>query len=57
LLPGQYTLSFGVHFSREEDFIDNAVTFEVLPSERSALFNAHNFGGAIVPDIKISKRG
>jgi lipopolysaccharide transport system ATP-binding protein len=57
LLPGQYTLSLCVHFSREEDFIDNAVTFEILPSERSALFNAHNFGGAIVPDIKISKQG
>jgi ABC-type polysaccharide/polyol phosphate transport system ATPase subunit len=60
LLPGQYTLSFGVHSTRafgSEDFVHNAVTFEVLPSERSAQFNAHNFGGTLVPDISISKEG
>lgn len=58
LLPGQYSLSVGVHSTRtfaENDFIPSAVTFEVFASEASARFNARNFGGAIVPDINISK--
>jgi lipopolysaccharide transport system ATP-binding protein len=56
LLPGQYYLGIGIRSARAfgfEDYIPNAIAFEVLPSEKSAQINAHTFGGVLVPSVEI----
>ena len=53
LLPGQYYLGIGVRSERGlEDYVPEAVWFEVVISDESAKANANIFGGALVPSIE-----
>jgi lipopolysaccharide transport system ATP-binding protein len=55
LLPGQYYIGLGLRSMRGfEDYIPDAVSFEVTVSEKSAEINAQTFGGLIVPRVAIS---
>jgi len=58
LLPGQYSIGINVHSAQnfaDEDYVPNAVAFEVIPSELSAAFGSQNFAGAIVPNVEIRR--
>jgi lipopolysaccharide transport system ATP-binding protein len=53
LLPGQYYFGIGVRSDRGlEDYVAEAVWFEVVISEESAKANANIFRGALVPSIE-----
>jgi lipopolysaccharide transport system ATP-binding protein len=55
LLPGQYSVGIGLRSDRGfEDYVPEAVSFEVLVSQRSAQINAQNFGGLMIPTVAIS---
>ena len=55
LLPGRYFLSFGIRAGRKfEDWIQEAVAFEVIPSAASAEIDADTWEGAIVPNGTMS---
>jgi lipopolysaccharide transport system ATP-binding protein len=52
LLPGQYVFALGLRSDRGfEDYIPEAVWFEIVVSESSAEVNAHTFCGVIVPTV------
>jgi lipopolysaccharide transport system ATP-binding protein len=58
LLPGQYLLGISLGSSRGvEDYVPEAVEFEIAPSVISAQINARSLGGVIVPNVKISIEG
>lgn len=51
LLPGRYFFSFGIRAGRSlEDWIPEAVAFEITPSPESAEIDADTWEGAIVPN-------
>jgi lipopolysaccharide transport system ATP-binding protein len=53
LLPGRYYLGIGLRSERGlEDYVPEAVWFEVVVSNESARADAHIFGGAFVPNIE-----
>ena len=57
LLPGQYFLNIGLGADRGfdyEDWIPEAILFEVTPSPEAAAINADFFGGAFVPSANVS---
>jgi ABC-type polysaccharide/polyol phosphate transport system ATPase subunit len=55
LLPGQYFLSFGIRSGRKfEDWIPEAVGFEVVPSSESAEIDADTWEGAFVPNATVA---
>lgn len=52
LLPGQYWLDIGLRSDRgSEDYVPEAVLFEIVVSKSGADANAHTFGGIIVPSV------
>lgn len=55
LLPGTYILGLGLRSGQSdiimEDYIREAVYFEVTPSEASAECRAHTRRGALIPDV------
>jgi lipopolysaccharide transport system ATP-binding protein len=55
LLPGQYHLGIGLR-SKEgvEDYLPEAVSFEVLVSAHSVQANMQSFGGVLVPRVSVS---
>jgi hypothetical protein len=54
LLPGQYCLGFGLRSAwGMEDYIADAVPFEVLMNEHSAAVNSDSFAGVIVPNVSL----
>ena len=56
LLPGQYHLGIAIRSTRgAEDFIGNALLFEVVQSDKAAKINTHTLGGAFVPKVSISR--
>jgi len=56
LLPGQYYLGMDIRLRQaSEDYIPNALSFEVTPSAESGVINAHSLGGAFIPSASISK--
>ena len=58
LLPGHYVLGFGLRSTQGgvlEDYLPDALPFEIAVSSRSAEINARSFGGALVPDIGVIK--
>jgi hypothetical protein len=58
LLPSQYVLGIGLRSGRGlEDYVAEAVSFEVVISERSATINAHSFGGLVLPKVLVSRVG
>ena len=55
LLPGRYSLGIGVRDSRgSDDWIPDAVQFEVTSSLDAAKINAEAFGGVFVPSATVS---
>jgi lipopolysaccharide transport system ATP-binding protein len=55
LLPGQYFLSLGIRSGRKfEDWIPEAVGFEVVPSSESAEIDADTWEGAFVPNATVT---
>jgi lipopolysaccharide transport system ATP-binding protein len=55
LLPGQYSLGISVHDDRGgQDYIHDAVSLEVVPSDESARINAETFNGAFVAYATVS---
>jgi hypothetical protein len=55
LLPGRYTLSLAVRGDRGfEDYVPDAVSFEVTPSPEAAMINAEVFGGVLIASAQIS---
>jgi lipopolysaccharide transport system ATP-binding protein len=55
LLPGQYFLGISLQSERgAEDYIAEAVSFEVTVSPESARINAQAFGGFLVPSVRVS---
>jgi lipopolysaccharide transport system ATP-binding protein len=55
LLPGQYSLGIGLGCDRGvEDWIPEAVLFEVTTSPEAARIDAQNFGGAVLASATIS---
>jgi lipopolysaccharide transport system ATP-binding protein len=55
LLPGQYVLGMSLNSSTGlEDYVADALSFEVTPNLNSAQINAHSFRGTIVPNVKLS---
>jgi lipopolysaccharide transport system ATP-binding protein len=56
LLPGRYSLGIGVRDGRGgEDYIDEAVLFEIVSSGKAGEIDAQTFGGAIVSDAIVSR--
>lgn len=58
LLPGQYSLHIGVRATAGgalDDYIPDAVTFEVVASAEAAVINSRTFGGSLVPRVRLSK--
>jgi len=56
LLPGQYYIHIGVSSNGVfEDYIPNAITFDVVPSAKSVQMSAQNYGGAFIPKVDFSK--
>jgi lipopolysaccharide transport system ATP-binding protein len=52
LLPGQYWLGIGIRSDRGfEDYVPEAVRFEIIVSENGAEANTHTFGGIIIPSV------
>ena len=55
LLPGQYFLTLVLNSDRGlEDYILEAIRFEIIPSAEAAEIGAQKFGGAIVPFAEVS---
>ena len=55
LLPGRYSLGIGVRDSRgSDDWIPEAVQFEITSSLEAAKINAETFGGVFVPSATVS---
>jgi ABC-type polysaccharide/polyol phosphate transport system ATPase subunit len=57
LLPGQYFLGVGIRSGPGQDFEDyvaDAIQFEVAASARSAEINSRRFGGVLVPRVRLS---
>ena len=56
VLPGQYFISIGLGCGRglDEDWIPEAILFEVTYSSEAAAINADFFGGAFVPSANVS---
>jgi lipopolysaccharide transport system ATP-binding protein len=55
LLPGQYVLGMAINSSMGfEDYVADALAFEVAPNLHSAHINAHSFRGTLVPNVKLS---
>ena len=56
LLPGQYYLGIALGSGRgfDEDWIPEAVLFEVISSPEAAAMNVDFFGGAFVPSAEVS---
>ncbi|HWN11854.1 MAG TPA: ABC transporter ATP-binding protein [Pyrinomonadaceae bacterium] len=53
LVPGAYSFGLGLRSDAGfEDYIADAFTIEVVPSELSASFGADSFRGAIVPEAR-----
>ena len=53
LLPGHYFLGIGLRSERGfEDYLPEALWFEVVVSEKSSAANTHTFGGIIVPKVE-----
>jgi len=53
LVPGQYYIGVGLRSERGlEDYIPEAVRFEVLINKDSSEANTHTFGGVIVPVVE-----
>src|SRR5262249_8586070 len=56
LLPGQYSLGIGLRSDGGfEDYVPEAVSFEVVVNSASANINTQSFGGVIVPVVNVSK--
>ncbi len=55
LLPGQYFLGINLDCGRGfENYIPEAVQFEIISSPDAAEINAENFGGVVVPSATVS---
>ena len=55
LLPGHYSLGFALRSDRgAEDWVPDAVLFEVTTSPEAAAIDAQGFGGALVASATIS---
>lgn len=55
LLPGQYYLGIGIRSERGfEDYIPEAIRFEILVSKVSSDANTNTFGGLMVPNVNAS---
>jgi lipopolysaccharide transport system ATP-binding protein len=55
ILPGQYTLGIGLRSGRGlEDYLNDAVQFEVRTNEKLADINANGFGGVFIPRVAVS---
>jgi lipopolysaccharide transport system ATP-binding protein len=53
LLPGQYFLGFGVASDRGiEDYLPEAIQFQVVPTTESVEIDADKMGGAIVASVR-----
>jgi lipopolysaccharide transport system ATP-binding protein len=53
LVPGQYYFGIGLRSERGlEDYVPEAVWFEIVVSDESAKASAHIFGGAFVPNVE-----
>ncbi len=58
LLPGQYFLGIGIRSTdggNFEDYLPEAVSFEITVSAKSAEINGRGFGGSLVPRVRFSK--
>jgi lipopolysaccharide transport system ATP-binding protein len=58
LLPGQYFLGFGIRATKGgafEDYLPEAVSFEVSVSAQSAAINARTFRGSLVPRVHLAR--
>jgi ABC-type polysaccharide/polyol phosphate transport system ATPase subunit len=54
-LPGQYSIGIALRTPRgAEDYVEEAVRFEIVQNEEAGRVNAHMFGGVLIPDISIS---
>jgi lipopolysaccharide transport system ATP-binding protein len=57
LLPGQYFLGIGIRSTEGgafEDYLPEAILFEIRTSSRSAEINGRTFGGSVVPRVRLS---
>jgi homopolymeric O-antigen transport system ATP-binding protein len=55
LLPGQYSLGISVRDNRgAEDYVHEAIVFEIIPSQEAADIDAQNFNGAVVASATIA---
>ena len=58
LLPGQYFLGLSIRSTvggRVEDYLPEAVFFEVQASTKSAEMNSRSYGGCLVPRVRLSR--
>ncbi len=56
LLPGQYALGISVRDSRgDEDYVHDAVQFQIVSSSEAAEINADTFGGVVVASASVSR--
>lgn len=54
LLPGQYSLGLAVHDGRDDDYIHEAVFFEMTTSPEALEINAQDLNGAIVASATVT---
>ena len=58
LLPGRYFLGIGIRSSVGggfEDYLPEAIPFEITVNAKSADINGRTFGGSLLPEVKMSK--
>jgi len=58
LLPGQYFLGIGIRSGAGrdfEDYVPEAILFDVVANERSASLNTSTFRGALIPHARVSQ--
>jgi lipopolysaccharide transport system ATP-binding protein len=58
LLPGQYYLGIGIRSTiggAFEDYVPEAIYFEITVSAQSAGINGRSFGGSLVPRVRLSR--
>jgi ABC-type polysaccharide/polyol phosphate transport system ATPase subunit len=58
LLPGQYSLGIGIRANQSgdfEDYVPEAIAFEIAVSPKSADINGRSFGGSLVPRVRLSR--
>jgi len=58
LLPGQYFLGIGIRSTSGgalEDYIPEAINFEITESQKSVDINGRSFRGSVVPRVRLSR--